>query len=172
MDDDEPWICQCRRCHGVHDAGDAVQYVWEWAFGACAVPVVVGVLVDGHGHVPMAWTYWHDEPDVRFGVDLTDTEYLVSCRPGAGTFPTEGDVARWMGWLAAGCAPCDWLLVDELRFRSVAACVQALAAREAMPPEQTIAGEWAGPPEDDSWRDEIRRDWPEIRARNRASWRM
>jgi hypothetical protein len=33
MSETEPWICQCRKCHGVHDSADAVQYVWEFSFG-------------------------------------------------------------------------------------------------------------------------------------------
>ena len=106
-----------------------------------------------------------------FGAELDSDEYIVSCRPGAGTYPTEGDVARWMTWLARGCAPRDWLIVDGLRFRSVPACVDALLERRGMPSERTIAGDWDGPPEDDSWRARIHDEWPETKARNRASSR-
>jgi len=166
MQNEEKWICQCRRCHGVHDAADAVQYVWEWALGSCDVPVVVGVNVGQDAQAFCAFTYWHDEPDEPLA--LGGLEYMVSCRPGDGTRPTEGDVARWIRWMACEHPPRDWLLVDGLRFRSVRACVDALRERAPFPGEHTIAGEWDGPPDDDTWRAEIRADWPAIRARNQA----
>jgi hypothetical protein len=169
MQAEEQWVCQCRRCQGVHGSADAVQYVWEWALGSCGVPIVVGVNVGRDGHVFCPWTYWHDEPDEP--VAICDLEYLVSYRPGEGTRPTEGDVARWVRWTACEYPPRDWLLVDGLRFRSVRGCVDALRERGPLPRERGIVGDWDGPPEDGSWRADIHADWPAIKARNQASWR-
>ena len=73
--------------------------MWEWALGSCGVPVVIGVNVRPSGRVFCGWTYWHDEPDESFAFE-TGIEFIVSCRPGGGTFPTEGDVARWTRWTA------------------------------------------------------------------------
>lgn len=171
MDKEEKWVCQCRRCNGVHNSADAVQYVWEWALGSCGVPTVVDVEVGSYGHAYCGFTYWHDEPDelLDFGDRL---HYMVSCRPGAGTLPTEGDLARWIQWVDCGHPPVDWLLVDRLRFRSVRACVDALRERDNLAGEHTIAGDLAGPLEDDTWRTEIRTDWPAIKITNRASSRL
>ncbi len=89
MNDPEPWVCRCRKCHGVHDAADAVQYVWEFSFGACDVPVVIGPHVRPSGHVFTAIPYWHGAPEVIQGFSRAEL-YVVSCRPGALT------VAGWM----------------------------------------------------------------------------
>jgi hypothetical protein len=63
MHKEEKWVCQCRRCRGVHGRAGAVRYGWEWAFGSCGVPVVVGVHVGRDAHAFRAFTYWHDVPD-------------------------------------------------------------------------------------------------------------
>jgi hypothetical protein len=163
----EAWICQCRRCNGVLNSADAVQYVWEWVFGACDVPVVVGVRALDTGRVFYANVYWHDEPDESGPFD--EPEYVVSVRPGRGTIPTEGDVARWVKWESRTTPPRDWLLADGLRFRSVRDCVEALRHRSPIPEEDTIAGDWDGPPtnETDESRAEIRANWTETKRRNR-----
>jgi hypothetical protein len=171
MRNEEKWVCQCRRCGGVHGSADAVQYVWEWALGSCGVPIVVGVDVNRDGYVVSTFTYWHDEPDVpqALGGGLL---YMVSCRPGDGTRPTEGDVARWMRWTTCEDPPDDWLLVDGLRFRSVRSCVDALREREPLPDERTIVGDWDGVLDDPPWRSTIRADWPGTKARNQAFSRL
>jgi hypothetical protein len=96
IDDDEDWVCRCRRCHGVHCSADAVQYVWEWVLGSVGVPIVVGVPVGTSGDVCCTRTYWHGEPaePMDFG---DEPGFMVSCRPGEATLPTEGDVR-------AGCS--------------------------------------------------------------------
>ncbi len=170
MDEDEDWVCQCRRCHGVHGSADAVQYVWEWSLGSCGVPTVVGVQVDPRGHVSCAFTYWCGEPDepLEFG---PVRNFMVSCRPGDGTVPTEGDVARWTQWISGAYPPVDWLLVDGVRFRSVRDVVEALCAREPMPGERTIVGDWCTGL-DASWKAKTRAEWPGIVARNRETSRF
>src|SRR5659263_401343 len=99
----DSWVCQCRRCRGVLNAADAVQYVWEFSLGSYGVPIVVGVNALADGFVRCASVYWHDEPDEPQAIEGTG-EFIVSCRPGAGTAPTEGDIARWARW-AAGAHP-------------------------------------------------------------------
>jgi hypothetical protein len=166
--DDEAWICQCRQCHGVHTAADAVQYVWEFALGSCDVPIVVGVNADDEGFVCCAFTYWHDEPEQPFPLgDLG--EFIVSCRPGAGTVPTEGDIARWVAWETSPLPPRDWLIVDDRRFRSIASTVDALRTRSAVPEEQTIAGDWDGRGLDPAFRANVHARWPETTRRARAT---
>jgi hypothetical protein len=153
MTDDEDWVRQCRQCHGVHTGADAVQYVWEFALCSCGVPIVVGVNVDDDddGYVYCAFTYWHDEPKQPY--PLGDTgEFIVSCRHGAGTVPTEGDIARWVAWESSPLPPRDWLIVDDRRFRSVAATVDALRRRADMPDEVSIAGDWDGTGLDSAYR--------------------
>ena len=34
------WVCQCRRCCGVHGSADAVQYVWEWELVPGSLPAI------------------------------------------------------------------------------------------------------------------------------------
>jgi hypothetical protein len=171
MRTERAWVCQCRRCHGVHSGRDAVQEVWESALGSCDVPIVVGVNVGLDGRVVCSSTYWHGEPEqprplVEFG------EYIVSCRPGEGTVSTEGDIARWVSWEAGPHVPRDWLLVDRTRFRSVRATVDALRSRWPLPGTQIIAGDWDGPLLDPEFRARTFRDWPEAVRRNRARSRL
>jgi Arc/MetJ family transcription regulator len=163
--DEEPWVCQCRRCHGVHNGADAAQYVWEYALGSCGVPVVVGVNACENGFVTCAFVYWHDEPEVPHPI-VKGGEFIVSCRPGSGTVPTEGDIARWMSWVAAEQAPRDWLIVDGLKARSVRAVVDALRARSPMPDEQDIAGDWDDALLDPQFREDVRARWTETKRRN------
>jgi hypothetical protein len=165
------WVCQCRRGHGVHSAADAVQYVWEFALGSCGVPVVVGVNVCIDGVVRCASPYWHGEPDQPSPI-VESGEFIVSCRPGAGTMPTEGDVARWARWETGSQLPRDWLIVDETRFRSVRMTVDALRTRAEMPLEQTIAGDWDGTGLAPEFRRRMLHEWPEIVRRNQASSRL
>src|SRR5262249_20224029 len=120
-------------------------------------------------HVSIAWTYWHDEPDVPFS--FGGPYYMVSWRPGAGTVPTEGDIARWVLWTRCDEPPLDWLLVDGLHFRSVRACVDALHERQPVPAEQMIGGDWCELSEAETWRTDTRASWREIKARNKASSR-
>jgi hypothetical protein len=170
MDELEPWICQCRRCHGVHDARDAVQYVWEYSFGACEVPVVVEVNVGDSGHVWCARVLWHGEP-AELEALLGDTKYLVSCRPGSGALPTEGDLARWDRWRADARAPLDWLIADGTAFRSVGEAFEALRDGCRMPALSSIVGDW-DPMEDERVRREgYRATWGETVRRNQALWR-
>jgi len=164
------WICQCRQCHGVHTGSDAVQYVWEFVFGDCGVPVVVGVNAGPDGHVGCAFPYWHGEPDEPYRIGDRG-EFVVSCRPGIGTVPTEGDIARWIQWEGSALPPRDWLIADGAQFRSVRATADALRRRAPMPEEQNIAGDWDGPPTDLAHRDRIRMEWPETVRRNRATSR-
>ena len=90
METDQGWVCRCRRCRGVFTGADAVQYVWEWTLGSCGVPTVVGVNAQLDGFVCCAWTYWHGEPEQPSPIaDLG--EFMVSCRPGEGTLPTEAE---------------------------------------------------------------------------------
>ena len=166
MDDAENWVCQCRRCHGVHNSGDAVQYVWEWALGSCGVPIVNGVHLGCNNHVSIAWTYWHDEPDEP--VSWGSPYYMVSWRPDNGTLPTECDVARWVQWTRCEEPPLDWLLVDGLRFCSVRACVDALRERQRIPGESAIVGDWCELSDSETWRAETHANWRDIKARNRA----
>lgn len=167
MTDSQPWVCHCRRCEGVLTAADAVQYVWEFTLGSCDIPVVVGVNAQADGFVTCAWIYWHDEPEEPHPIcDLG--EFMVSCRPGAGTIPTEADIARWVAWASAAHVPRDWLIVDSRRFRSVAAVADALRQRTPMPEERTIPGDWLGDPLDTTWRETIRAEWDETKSRNRA----
>ena len=164
------WACRCRRCQGVHSAADAVQYVWEFTLGSCGVPIVVGVNVCDEGVVRCASPYWHGEPDQTYPL-VESGEFIVSCRPGAGTMPTEGDVARWVQWEAGPHTPRDWLIVDRTRFRSVRMTVDALRARAAMPDEETIAGDCDGPVPYPESRSRTLREWPETVRRNQASSR-
>jgi hypothetical protein len=171
MDGDEGWICECRRCCGVFTGAEAVQYVWEWALGSCGVPTVVGVNAGLDGFVCSAYTYWHDEPAQPSPIgDLS--EFMVSCRPDQGSIPTEGDIARWVAWQSGSHAPRDWLIVDETRFRSVAATVDALRSRTAMPAEQTIVGDWCGDIPNLTLRAEIRANWTETKRSAQTHWRL
>ncbi len=168
MSNEEPWVCQCRRCCGVAIAADAVQYVWESAFGACAVPVVVGVHAQDDGFVTCGWVYWHDEPEDPFYLAHLH-QFIVSCRPGEGTIPTEGDIARWARWATRDQCPTDWLLADRLAFRSVRDCAQALYDRSPMPGGQTISGDWWGPDDrEEEGRIAFRERWVETNRRNQA----
>jgi len=155
------WVCLCRRCNGVHSSTDAVQYVWEYALGSCSVPVVVRADVDPEGVVVCTSVSREGEPDEppHRGEIGGLGEYIVSCRPGGGTAPTEGDVARWMQWESRSRHPIDWLLVDGIRFRSVAADVEALRQRSPLPDEEQIVGDWDRPPRDPSWQERIHRSW-------------
>jgi hypothetical protein len=160
--------CQCRRCCGVFTAADAVQYVWESAFGSCAVPVVVGVHAVADGFVRCGLVYWHDEPDEPFVLPYLH-QFIVSCRPGQGTSPMEGDIERCARWSSRDRCPSDWLLVDGTRFRSVREVSHTLRDRGPMPDEQTISGDWWGP--DDREGEEriaIRERWVETKRRNQA----
>lgn len=161
------WVCRCRRCHGVHSAADAVQYVWEFALGSCGVPVVVGVEVGVDGVVRIAHPHWHGEPDRPHPISDLD-EFIVSCRPGGGTAPSEGDIARWMQWESGSQPPRDWLIADGTRFRSVRMTVDALRTRAEMPDEQTIVGDWNGPLVDPEFRRRTLNDWPETVRRHQA----
>jgi hypothetical protein len=96
---------------------------------------------------------------------------MVSCRPGDGTVPTEGDVARWTQWISGAHPPVDWLLVDGLRFRSVRDVVEALLDRKPLPGERSIVGDWCTGL-DSAWQAKTRAEWPEIVARNRATSRF
>lgn len=171
MSNEEPWVCQCRRCCGVSTSADAVQYVWETAFGSCAVPVVVGVHVQDDGFVTCGWVYWHDEPDDPFVLPYLN-QFIVSCRPGDDAKPTEGDIARWARWATQSERPSDWLLVDQVTFRSVRECAQALYDCSPMPEVQTIPGDWWGPDDrEEQERIAIRERWVETKRRNRAFWK-
>jgi hypothetical protein len=168
MSSDEAWVCMCRRCCGVLTGADAVQYVWEFALGSCGVPTVVGVNADLGGFVCCAFTYWHGEPAEPHPIgDLG--EFIVSCRPGEGTVPTEGDIARWVAWESGPRPPRDWLVVDGKRFRSVSATVDALRRRSPMPDERTIAGDWFGDGLDPAFRAEVREIWSETKRRIHAT---
>ena len=125
MNESEPWVCQCRKCHGVHDGRDAVQYVWEYSFGACDVPVVVELNVGDSGRVWCARVLWHGEPDEPRPLS-NDVHYLVSYRPGSGATPTEGDFATWDRWRSHPRAPREWLIADGTGFRSVGEAFDAL----------------------------------------------
>ncbi len=170
MNETEPWVCHCRKCHGVHDAADAVQYVWEFSFGACEVPVVVGVHADPSGHVFTAWPYWHGEPEVAEGFSRTDL-YVVSCRPGAGTAASEADLARWASWSSQAAPPRDWLIVDGTTLRSVAETSDALCRRDPPPPERDITGEWMDWPDEPAQRATIRANWSETVRQNQERFR-
>src|SRR4051812_17893942 len=162
MGDASEWVCECRRCNGVRRGIEAVQYVWEWVLGSCGVPIVVGVHADPSGHVVTAWTYWEDEPDVPFELPGL-TQFMVSVRPGRGTLPTEGDVARWVAWQQAARAPADWMIADGLRTRSVGDVVTALRAREPMADERQIAGDSNGLGLDEKMRAEVRATWAQTK---------
>jgi hypothetical protein len=166
----DEWVCQCRRCHGVHSAADAVQEVWESALGSCGVPVVVGVEVGADGVVLTAHPYWHGEPNRPDPISDLD-EFIVSCRPDEGTMPTEGDIARWVQWEAGPHTPRDWLIVDGTHFRSVRMTVDALRTGAAMPDEQAIVGDWDGPLLDPEFRRRACRQWPDTVQRNQANSR-
>jgi hypothetical protein len=171
MDTERGWTCPCGLCHGVRTAADAVQYVWEFALGSCAVPIVVGVMTHADGHGVSAFTYWHGEPDEpRPTRELG--EFIVSCRPGAGIVPTEGDIARWSRWEAATVSPRDWLIVDGIRFRSVRATLAALRDRRPIPAEQEIAGDWDELVIDMEFRTRVQRDWPKTVEEARMHWRL
>lgn len=73
--------------------------------GSCGVPIVVGVHLHADGNAFCAWPYRHGEPNDP--VVLGGTHYIVSCRPGRGTRPTEGDIARWMQWARCEEPPRD-----------------------------------------------------------------
>ncbi|MEX0664918.1 MAG: hypothetical protein WD598_09135 [Acidimicrobiia bacterium] len=165
-------VCQCRRCRGVFNGAHAVQYVWESVFGSCAVPVVAGVYALTDGFVRAGWVYWRDEPDGPF--PLADLHaFVVSCRPGRGTIPSEGDIGRWHGWVASGIPPRDWLLVDGLTFRSVSQVAHALRDRSRMPCEQIIPGDWWGADaKEHAERRAIREQWTQTKQRNRATSRI
>lgn len=155
----EQWACECRQCRGVFDSATAVQYVWEYALGAVGVPFVVGVYAHADGSVLTAWGHRDGEPDepADFDVDY----WMVSCRPGATTVPTEGDVAQWVRWARLLSPPNDWLIADGVRWRSVRAVVEALHARTAMPEEQCCAGDWWGTSEEErAVRAELREGLP------------
>ena len=164
------WVCQCRRCRGVFDAGDAVQYVWESSFGCCEVPVVVGVNAHNDGFVVCAPIYWHGEPDEP--LPLVETgEFIVSCRPGQGTAPTEGDIALWVHWSDVSCPPRNWLIADGLRFRSVPDVVQALRMCTPMPDEEVIIGDWWSLDlAEATSRKALRANWPETTRNNKRLW--
>jgi len=168
MSEQAPWVCQCRRCRGVFTAADAVQYVWESAFGSCALPLVVGVQALADGFVRCGLVYWHDEPDDLHPIgDLQ--EFVVSCRPAEGTIPTEGDISRWTRWADSDRPPRDWLVVDGLRFQSVREVAQTLHDCSPMPDPQTIPGDWWGPDHrEDEERIAIRERWVETKRRNQA----
>jgi hypothetical protein len=167
MNESEPWICQCRKCHGVHDARDAVQYVWEFSFGACDVPVVVELDVGDSGHVWCARVLWLGEPDEPRPLSL-DHQYLVSYRPGSGATPTEGDLAIWERSRGHPQAPREWLIADGTSFRSVGEAFVALHRGSVVPPPATIVGDWDGLPDDRAWREEYRATWDETVRRNQA----
>jgi hypothetical protein len=135
------------------------------------VPVVVSVCQfrgDPDGHVFCHWIHWNDEPDV-YDLFADSLLRVVSFRPGAGTAPTEGDIARWIRWQQQPSAPDDWLIADGTRLRSVAETICALRERAPMPEEDEILGEWWEPSSRRiAQRDEIRRDWPRIKERNAA----
>ena len=167
MSNAEPWVCQCRRCRGVFLAGDAVQYVWESSLGCCEVPIVVGVNAHSDGFVTCAFVYWHDEPDEPHPIsDLG--EFIVSCRPGRGTTPTEGDIARWTRWSVGDHSPRNWLIADGRRFRSVRDVVETLRKRVPMPDDEMIPGDWWVPDLAEARsRGEIRANWAETVRRNK-----
>jgi hypothetical protein len=167
MNETESWICQCRKCHGVHDSADAVQYVWEFAFGACEVPVVVEVNVDDSGHVWCARVLWHGEPDEPQPLSLGH-HYVVSFRPGSGASPSEGDLAVWDRWRVHPQAPRDWLIADGTTFRSVEAVHDALQHGSSIPAPSTIVGDWDGSADDRPWREKYRATWDETVRRNQA----
>lgn len=89
-----------------------MQYFWESAFGSCAVPVVVGVHALADGFVRCGLVYWHDEPDDPFFLPCLH-QFIVSCRPGQGTRPTEGDIERWARWSRRARYPSDWWGPDD-----------------------------------------------------------
>ena len=164
MASDQEWVCECRRCCGVFTGADAVQYVWEWSLGSCGVPTVVGVNADLDGFVCCAFTYWHGEPAQPYPIGRLG-EFMVSCRPGEGTIATEGDIARWAAWESGPRPPRDWLIVDETRFRSVSATVDALRRRSPIAHEQNIVGDWNGDGLDPVLRVELRNNWSETKRR-------
>jgi hypothetical protein len=170
MSNAEQWECQCRRCHGVFNAGDAVQYVWESSLGSCGVPIVVGVNVVDDGFVTCAQVYWHGEPDEPLALGEAG-EFLVSFRPGEGTVPTEGDIERWVQWSKTRRPPRDWLIADGLRFRSVPDAVEALRKRTPMPDQQAIVGDWWGVDAKElTFRNKTRARWTETVRRNQRLW--
>ena len=167
----EQWECQCRRCRGVFIAADAVQYVWEFSLGCCEVPVVVGVNATSDGFVTCALVYWHEEPDEAHPLGELD-EFIVSCRPGQGTAPTEGDIARWIRWSDGDHPPRNWLIADGRRFRSVPDVVETLKMRAPMPDEEVIVGDWWSLDlAEATSRGAIRANWAETKRRNKRFWR-
>jgi hypothetical protein len=166
--DDDVWVCQCRKCLGVTCGAEAAQYVWEFGFGSCEVPFVSGVVAHHpDGFVFTNWSYWHGEPDEPFATTGHET-FMVSCRPGEGTMPTEGDLARWALWQAQVHPPKDWVLLDGLNHRSVAAVAAALERRQPLPEEAQIVGDWDDTMGDRKFRARVRAEWDETVRRNRA----
>lgn len=94
-------------------------------------------------------------------------EFVVSYRPGLGTVPTVGDLARWIRWSQAKWPPRDWLIADGRRFRSVPSVVDALKSGTSIPDEAMIPGDWWSPDlaELESRR-KIRANWADTKRRN------
>jgi len=166
--DEDVWVCQCRKCLGVTCGAEAAQYVWEFSFGSCEVPWVSGVMAHLDGFVFTNWSYWHGEPDVPFSI-TGDKTFMVSCRPAEGTMPTEGDLARWASWSSLPDPPNDWVVMDGLSYRSVAAVAEALERHLPPPAEGRIVGDWDDAVSDRPFRAKIRAEWDETVQRNRAT---
>ena len=99
-------------------------------------------------------------------------EFIVSCRPGRGTTPTEGDIARWTRWSVGDHPPRNWLIADGRRFRSVRDVVETLRMRVPMPDEEMISGDWWFPDlAEATSRGEIRANWAETVRRNKRFWK-
>jgi len=131
----------------------------------------VGVNVNRAGRVICSLTYWHGEPEEPYPL-VPAGEFVVSCRPGEGSVPSEGDIARWTQWTSGCHTPRDWLIVDGTRFRSVRATVDALRSRAVLPTEQVIAGDWDGPLLTPAFRQRTLSEWPETVRRARATARF
>ena len=140
-DTTDDWVCQCRRCHGVHTTADAVQYAYElWMDLPQRALVAAFAFFGEDGRTSLSVPFLDGEPDV---VGITGGRvWAFSFRPRRGAVPTEGDIARWERWHSDVTNLVDWIVVDGDRWASIAGTVAALLDRRPVPRPETFSNYW------------------------------
>ena len=135
------WVCQCRRCLGVRNTMDAVQYAYELWLDDPQTPMIIGfAALFQTGRSSLTVPFLAGEPDALGLPGLR--VWVFSFRPGSTAVPTEGDIARWDRWDRTEGNFVDWIIIDGDLWTSVANVGVALRERRPVPGPRRYSKYW------------------------------